>query len=438
MKRKSLTDWLAWKTQHSNPNNLGIDLGLERVQQAAQRLGLTQPKFPIITVAGTNGKGSSVALLSAILSVAGYRVGAYSSPHLLDYRERIQIQQALLDEAWWCAAFEAIEHFCHDLKLTDFEYDTLAAMWLFHQHVVDVAVLEVGLGGRLDATNVWDADFALITNIGLDHIEWLGDNRDSIAYEKAGIMRQGQTVVCGDPSPPSIIAEYAAQCGAKLFQMGQDYHYQCYKHHIDGNETEKNTQQKWDKWDINFPETSYQGLPAPALYGDIQYQNAANVLMLLQRSMVQQVFQINRQHIEQGLQNVRLAGRLQCVHQSPNVYIDVAHNSDAAQQLANLLKNQKKTGKTRAIFSILADKDVQSVVACIAPQVDEWHIAPLNHARAMPIKKIAAALQNQVAFPLFYNHLQEAAKTVLDISEPQDKVVIFGSFLVVSSLISHF
>lgn len=435
MKRKSLTDWLAWKTQHTNHHNLGIDLGLERVQQAAQRLGLTQPKFPIITVAGTNGKGSSVAFLSAILSAAGYRVGAYSSPHLLDYRERIQIQQAILDQAWWCAAFEAIEQCCHDLKLTDFEYDTLAAMWLFHQHVVDVAVLEVGLGGRLDATNVWDADFALITHIGLDHIEWLGDNRDSIAYEKAGIMRRGQTVVCGDPNPPPMIAEYAAQCGAKLFQIGKDYHYQYDNHHIDENETEKNSLKKWD---IMFPETSYQQLPAPALYGDIQYQNAANVLMLLQCSMRQQVFQISRQHIEHGLQNVRLAGRLQCVHQSPNVYIDVAHNADAAQQLANSLKNQKKTGKTRAIFSILADKDVQSVVACIAPQVDEWHIAPLNHARAMPIQKIAAALQNQAAFPSFYSHLQEAAKTVLDISEPQDKVVIFGSFLVVSSLISDF
>ncbi|MGV6809630.1 MAG: bifunctional tetrahydrofolate synthase/dihydrofolate synthase [bacterium] len=433
MKRKSLTEWLAWKTQRTAGN---IDLGLARVQQAAQRLNLTQPSFPIITVAGTNGKGSSVAFLNAILSAAGYRVGAYTSPHLFNYRERIQVQQVMLDEAWWCAAFEAIEQCCHDLKLTDFEYDTLAAMWLFHQHVVDVAILEVGLGGRLDATNVWNADFALITNIGLDHTEWLGDNRESIAYEKSGIMRQGQTVICGDVNPPKTIAEYAAQCGATLYQCGKDY-----QHQLNTSvELAQNDVQASDTWSAHLPQTVYDGLPKPALNGNMQYYNATNVIMLLHCATEQRYLSINPQHITQGLQTASLQGRLQCVQQQPNVYMDVAHNADAVEELANFLKNQKKTGKTRAIFSILADKDVQSVVACIAPQIDEWHVAPLNHSRAMPIKKITTTLQNQAALPpcYCYNNLQEALKIVLDVSEPHDKVVIFGSFLVVSSLTSHF
>ncbi|HHC75312.1 MAG TPA: bifunctional folylpolyglutamate synthase/dihydrofolate synthase, partial [Thiothrix sp.] len=352
----------------------------------------------------------------------------------------IQIQQTVLDEAWWCAAFEAIEQHCHDLKLTDFEYDTLAAVWLFHQHVVDVAILEVGLGGRLDATNVWDADFALITNIGLDHTEWLGDTRESIAYEKSGIMRRGQTVICGDVNPPKAIAEQATQCGAILYQYGKDYHHDLNTVPESDPLDDQLDTKKRETWSTYLPQTRYHALPKPALHGKMQYHNAANAIMLLHCATEQHRLTINPQHITQGLQTVSLKGRLQWVQQQPDVYMDVAHNTDAVEELANFLKNQKKTGKTRAIFSILADKDVQSVVACITPQIDEWHVAPLNHSRAMPIEKITTTLQNQAALPpcYCYNNLQEALKIVLDVSEPHDKVVIFGSFLVVSSLTSHF
>ncbi len=411
---RTLHEWLDWQEKlHLS----SIDLGLDRIRVVAERLKLLNLPFPVISVAGTNGKGSSVAFLHAILSAQGYKTGAYTTPHIVDYNERIAIAGKPLSDESICQAFEKIDQARGDTSLTYFEFGTLAAVLCFVEQQVDVAILEVGLGGRLDAVNLWDADLALITTIAIDHVDWLGDDRETIGREKAGIMRANRPAVCGEAIPPKSIATVANELGANLFQYTQDYSYSIH-----------NNNWQWKGFGIE-----YKNLPTPALLGEYQYQNAAMVIAGLSRSCIQ----VDESSIRQGLQTAHVAGRLQKLQNSPEILLDVAHNAQAAQQFANFLQKNEIKGKTRAIFSILCDKDLESVVLSMRSIVDEWHLIALNDSRAIPIKQLESQL-NQLGLQTVsgYNDFADVLNSVKSVSSPNDRVVIFGSFLVVSGVIS--
>ncbi len=357
----TLEHWLAWQeTLHPR----AIDLGLERVQQVAQRLGLLdRPTFTIITVGGTNGKGSCVALLEAILRAAGYKTGAYTSPHLLRYNERIRLDGVTVDDASLCEAFARLDAARKDISLTYFEFGTLAALWLFQQAGVQVALLEVGLGGRLDAVNIMDADAALITTIAIDHVEWLGQDRDSIGREKAGIYRQGRPAICADPLPPVGLLDQAHTVGARLYLVNRDYGF-CRQG------------QQWSWWCETI---RLDALPLPALPGAHQLGNAAGVLMTLQ-SLAGRL-PVPVEAIQAGLRQAHIAARFQIVAGPVEWILDVAHNPHAATVLADTLHARPCAGRTRAVWAMLNDKDAPGVARALAASVDCWYPATLTGPR---------------------------------------------------------
>ncbi|MGB1254722.1 MAG: bifunctional tetrahydrofolate synthase/dihydrofolate synthase [Thiolinea sp.] len=417
--QRSLQDWLSWQ---ESLHLSAIDLGLDRVGEVAKRLSLLQPGFPVITVAGTNGKGSTVALLSALLDEAGYKVGAYTSPHILKYNERIALNRVPVADEPICEAFAAIDEARGDISLTYFEFGTLAAMWVFMQAEVDVVVLEVGLGGRLDAANLWDADVAVITSIGVDHISWLGDDREVIGREKAGVARQGRPLICGDPKPPASIAAYAQEIGAELVQYGKEFNIQSQGDTFSISLEQVKFQQQWNK------------LPLPALLGEVQLQNAACALIALRQ--LADKFDINSASINRGLASVSLAGRLQKLQSSPDVFIDVAHNPHAAKQLALWLQKNPPKGATYVLFSILSDKDITGVLEALLGLVDEWHFFPLQDLRAMPVEDIQSTMDfHKVAVAVPHEGLKQAWNALKPRLKSEDRVVAFGSFLVVSSML---
>ncbi len=411
---RTLHEWLAWQEQlHLS----SIDLGLERIRIVAERLDILNPPFPIISVAGTNGKGSSVAFLHAMLTAQGYKTGAYTTPHIVHYNERIAIAGKPASDSLICQAFEKINQARGDISLTYFEFGTLAAVLCFIEQKVDIAILEVGLGGRLDAVNLWDAELALITTIGIDHVDWLGNNRELIGREKAGIMRVNRPVVCGEANPPHSIIEYADKIHAKLIRYTQDYNYQY-----------SDKQWSWQGLGI-----TYQDLPLPALQGDYQFQNAAMVITGLHASTIA----IDESSIRNGLQQAYVAGRLQKIQDQPEILLDVAHNPQAAQELAKYLQKNKIKGKTRAIFSILNDKDVEAVVLSMRSVIDEWHLIELDDPRATPIKQLESQL-NHLGLQIFtdYSSFAGILNSVKSYSQPNDRLVIFGSFLLISGITS--
>ena len=421
MRFTTVSQWLAWQ-ETLNPRE--IDLGLERVRKVAQRLNLLQPGFKVITVAGTNGKGSCVALLSAIYSAAGYRTGVYSSPHLLHYQERIRLNEQDIDAERLCQAFQLVDDARADTPLTYFEFGTLAALLIFAQAGLDIAILEVGLGGRLDAVNVLDADVAMITSIGIDHCDWLGNDREQIGREKAGIMRSGRPLVCGDIEPPAVIAAHAEALGAPVDWIGHTF---CCA--IDG---------ATGNWSWRGRSQSYQALPPPRLVGTHQYQNAAACLAVLER--LAPVLPVKRQALETGLRTVRLPGRFQRIKTSPEVIVDVAHNPQAAQILAANLAthsvNRPMKGKTLAVFSALLDKDITGVVAALHPRIDRWYIAPLGVARAAPLAQLTAAMQRaEVSQYQTFPDLATAYHAACTDVQAQDRVLVFGSFYTVASVL---
>ncbi|TXH70133.1 MAG: bifunctional tetrahydrofolate synthase/dihydrofolate synthase [Thiothrix sp.] len=417
---QGLADWLAWQeTLHVS----AIDLGLERVAKVAERLQLLKPEFPVITVAGTNGKGSTVALLTSILQAAGYRVGSYTSPHILRYNERITLDKLPVEDDLLVQTFTAIEAAREQVSLTYFEFGTLAALWIFAQTKVDVAVLEVGLGGRLDATNVWDADVAIITAIGIDHVEWLGHNRELIGREKAGIARAGKPLVCGDPNPPSSIRQVAQEKGAQLLQLGEDF--------VVEQATAGDFSIHLQAQDRGLT-ASWTQLPFPSLQGQVQLNNVACAVVALQ-CLTQRLPLVNSVALQQGISKASLTGRLQKLQSQPDVWIDVAHNPHAAENLANWLENTPIAGKTYVIFSILADKDIAGVIQPLQDKVDEWHIFPLDSPRAAPISTLESAfISAKLDNFQVYSDIHHAWKTVTVQTASIDRVVIFGSFLVVS------
>jgi dihydrofolate synthase/folylpolyglutamate synthase len=403
-----LTDWLAWQeTLHPS----AIDLGLERPGQVLKALGLQAPSHRIITVAGTNGKGSSVAMLEAMLLAAGYRVGSYTSPHLLHYNERIRLNGQPVADAPICDAFARIDAARGETSLTYFEFGTLAAFLIFAEAKLDVVILEVGLGGRLDAVNLLDADVALITAIDIDHAAWLGDSRELIAIEKAGIMRAQRPAVCSDPHPPQSLLEHAAAQQTPLFCLERDYQYR----------------PQQDGWLYTDGEGTLAGLPRPALVGEMQLQNAAGVIRAL-RCLADKL-PLSTQAIRQGLLSVSLPGRMQRLPGEPMVLLDVAHNPQSARVLAHNLAAMPCAGRTLAVLGMLADKDISSVIVALSAQVDHWYLAGLDVWRGADAGVLAQALAGEgIAAYTAHTSVEQALAAAQADAAKADRIIVFGSF----------
>jgi dihydrofolate synthase/folylpolyglutamate synthase len=405
-----LADWLDWQ-QGLHPAT--IELGLERAGRVLARTGWLAPRQPVITVAGTNGKGSTVAMLDAILRAAGYRTGTFTSPHLIDYRERIRLDGRMVSAQSLVVAFERIAAVLQDDSLTFFEFNTLAALLVFETYAPDVIVLEVGMGGRLDAVNLVSADVAIITPIGLDHMEWLGSDVESIAREKAGIMRPGRPAICNMPAPPSTLTTHAADIGALLKFSGRDF---------SGMPLDAG------RWDYRGLRNVYPGLPRPALPGTIQIANAAGVLAALE--VLQERLPVTRTAIEAGLQGVRLSARFDR-HTDPGGFVwivDVAHNEDSARVLAGNLAEYPVSGRTLAVCGMLADKDVESALARLRDGVDLWFAADTDGPRGLHATQLAARATAVGVAMRPAGDIGVAMQAARQTAAPGDRIVVFGSF----------
>ena len=383
------------------------------------RLGLAQLPFAIVTVTGTNGKGSTVAMLEQTLHAAGYRVGAYTSPHLIDYNERVRLGTQDVSDAELCAAFEHVEVARADTSLTYFEFGTLAAVELFRERGVDIAILEVGLGGRLDAVNAWDADVAIVASVGIDHTDWLGPDRESIGAEKAGIFRTDRCAICGDPDPPHSLVRVAAETGAHLRQIGKDFDFE----RLDGG------------WSWRAGEKVIAGLPHPAMRGDYQLRNAACVLAALDCLAVRLPVKIA--DIRAGLLNAVLPGRFQTLPGRPIRVLDVAHNPQAAEALARTLRAQPVAGRTIAVCAMLRDKPIAEVLAIVAPLVTSWHVAGLVGERGTSAEDMRQALAQAGVHEAVVLHadVEQAYAAALAEARDDDRIVVFGSFHTVGAIL---
>lgn len=417
MRFDTLDAWLSWQeTLHPKQ----IDLGLDRVRAVWQQMSGKSPAPIVITVAGTNGKGSSVAMLDAIYRSAGYRVGTYTSPHLLHYNERIRVNGQEVDDARLCAAFASVDEARGEISLSYFEFGTLAAFEIFSAERLDVAVLEVGLGGRLDAVNIIDADVALLATIDLDHAAWLGNDRESIGWEKAGIMRAGRPAVCSDPRPPQSVIEYAAAIGAPLKIQGRDFGFVSQLTH-------------WQWWSEH---SRRDALPWPALRGEFQLRNAAGIMMVIE--LLQSRLPVNQQAIREGLSHVHLAGRFHVLPGPVPVILDVAHNPEAAASLAANLHAWPIPGKTFAVAAMMADKDLAAICRAIATQIDAWFVATVPIERAAKTKQLVSVLQQlEVTTPVFaHASVAGALAAARQASSSGDRIVVFGSFYTVAEVLT--
>ncbi|BBG59312.1 MULTISPECIES: bifunctional tetrahydrofolate synthase/dihydrofolate synthase [Providencia] len=404
--KSPLEAWLSYLTDLHSQN---IDMGLERVGQAARQMNLTQPAPRVITVTGTNGKGTTCHTLESILMAAGLKVGVYSSPHLIRYTERVRIQGQELAESEFCQAFAAIEAQRGNISLTYFEYGTLAALQLFKQAALDIVILEVGLGGRLDATNVVDADIAAITSIALDHTDWLGSDREHIGYEKAGIFRQDHYGVVGEPDMPASIGEYADKIGTRLFRRGKDWNYQEHGNH----------------WSWESEQRSWQDLPLP----NVPLANAATamgVISCLMEIAPELTLKITDQAIYHGLQTAQLPGRFQVIGENPLKILDVAHNPHAAGYLVTKLAQLPIVDgrRIRAVVGMLGDKDIQGTLQCLSKQVTDWYLAPLKEFRGADVAQLSQHLDDANEF----DSVEAAWQQACNDAQPQDVIVVCGSF----------
>jgi dihydrofolate synthase/folylpolyglutamate synthase len=406
-----LEDWLDWQ-QRLHPT--AIELGLDRVARVLERTGWRRPDVPVISVGGTNGKGSTVGLLDAVLRAGGHRVGTFTSPHLVDYRERIRLQGAMIAKAPLVAAFERIADALGPDSLTYFEFNTLAALIAFEAAALDAIVLEVGLGGRLDAVNVVDADVAVVVSIGLDHMEYLGPDEDSIAREKAGIFRAGRPAIFGATDAPRSLREEARRIGANLLVRGE---------HFDGRACGEG------RWNFVVDgEVRLAGLPRPALPGSVQVGNAATALIAL--AQVAERLPLARDAVERGLREVTLPGRFQRVadHRGFEWVFDVAHNPAAAATLAASLREFPVRGRTLAVCGMLGDKDVASVVAALRNSVDAWYAATSEGPRAIDAQELARRATAAGVDARPSGGIVDAMRAAAADSGPGDRIVVFGSF----------
>jgi len=410
---RTLEEWLAWQ---ATLNPAEIELGLDRIATVWATLAPAAASAKIITVAGTNGKGSSVAMLAAILDAAGYRVGTYTSPHLIRYNERIRIQGVAVTDKQLCEVFERIESARDNTQLTYFEFGTLAALLIFSAAELDVVILEVGLGGRLVAVNLVDADVALITPVDLDHQDWLGTDIETIAAEKAGIIRAGHPVIYSGKSCPDAIVAHSRALSAPLFRAGKDFRQRC---------------QSLTEWQWQGPDVSRRNLPLPALVGVHQLDNAAGVLMVLDQ--LQSSLPVDIAAVRQGLLHVRLAGRLQFVSGSPSWLFDVAHNAHAARALATALADMHFKGEVVAIFAVLDDKDIPGIAEAMGPFVDRWILPALQAPRARaPAATLQLLRASGITGPAdLYADVSSAVEAVSPAGSADRLILVFGSFVTV-------
>ncbi len=452
MRFNKLNDWLTWQ-ESLNPKE--IDLGLERASRVLAQLGFSNTfNCPLITVAGTNGKGSVVATLEALAKAAGLKVCSYTSPHIFRYNERIKIDGQPVDDAVLCESFERIDQARGELPLTYFEFGTLAAIDLSFRIKPDLVILEVGLGGRLDAVNIMDADVCVLTSIGIDHIDWLGDNREVIGFEKAGVFRQAKPVVCGETDPPQSVIVEAEKKHCDFLLAGRDYD-------VAQHDAAKN-------WALKSRQGDMTDLPSPNLIGDFQKFNAASAIVALQILQAEDRLAVQldlAQAAAAALTQINLAGRFQQINTQPPVFVDVAHNPQAAQALASQLKlTASDKGKTWAVMAMLADKDITGVLEKLSADIDHWCFAGLEHTprglqgqalfEALPADFFASAkheISEQNRRELALNQctmlsqtvlltetVEKACDTVLSRIGRNDRLIIFGSFYTVADAMNYF
>ena len=414
---ESLSGWLELlESRHT----VQIQLGLDRVSRVRDALDVRSDAV-VITVGGTNGKGSTCAMLEAILLAAGYRVGCYTSPHLLRYNERVRIDGREVDDQTLVGAFRAVEEARGETLLTYFEHGTLAAWWAFCGAPLDVVILEVGLGGRLDAVNAIDPDCAIVTGIAMDHMDWLGDTREKIGLEKAGIFRAGHPAICSDPVVPATLVDHARAIGADLKLVGEDFGFS-------GDRTQ------WTWWSKGGARRG--GLAYPALRGANQLLNASAVLMALET--LRQRIPVSMQAVRQGLMLVELPGRFQVLPGRPSVVLDVAHNPQAAGVLSENLSNMGFFPETWAVLGMLADKDVEGVVKLIQDRVDHWMLVSLPGARGLSAERLEQRLRSvgvRGDIQRFESPAEGYAAARKSAGEG-DRIVAFGSFLTVADVLA--
>ncbi|HKW36793.1 MAG TPA: bifunctional tetrahydrofolate synthase/dihydrofolate synthase [Burkholderiales bacterium] len=415
MPGRSLADWLDY-IERIHPKS--IQLGLERVAKARDALGKSSPAV-LFTVAGTNGKGSTCAMLESILLAAGYKVGLYTSPHLLSYNERVRLGGVPVGDGRLCTAFESVESARGEVMLTYFEFGTLAAWEIFASERLDAVILEVGLGGRLDAVNAFDTDCALLTSVDLDHMDYLGDTRERIGAEKAGIFRAGKPAIVADADPPRSVLDHAGSIGASLRVIGRDFGF-------------RRQGQQWTYWGSNGRRG---GLAAPALRGERQLANAAAALAALEE--LRPRLPVAMQDVRTGLARVELPGRFQVLPGRPAVILDVAHNPQAARVLADNLGAMGFYPETYAVFGMLQDKDIEGVCRALKDRFSAWFAADLAVPRGAKASTLAEALGRAGAggkVACFGNPL-DAYVAARKRAGENDRIVVFGSFHTVAEVL---
>ncbi|UUM29818.1 bifunctional tetrahydrofolate synthase/dihydrofolate synthase [Vibrio japonicus] len=400
-----------WLDYLSNIHTSAIDLGLDRVQAVAQSANLTKPAPTVITVAGTNGKGSTCAMMEAILLDAGYSVGVYSSPHLIRYNERVRVNGCDLEDEKHAQAFDFVEKQRGEISLSFFEFGTLAALRLFQTEKVDIVLLEVGLGGRLDATNVVDHDVSVITSLAIDHVDWLGDDINVIGFEKAGIYRSGKPAICGQPKAPATVAAHADDIGAELYQVDIQYTYK------------QTSEQKWTWMHGSY---SLEDLPVPGL----PLQNAATALMALATSNLD-VTDIN---IVNGLTHAKLPGRMQIIGENPTILLDVAHNPHSAEYLVERVAKVYEGKSIHTVVAMLHDKDIKQTLSTLSQIASNWYPASLSGPRAATADELCQYLpesNEKYASPV------EAFKAAMTQAEKDDVILVVGSFHTVGEILEY-
>ena len=416
----TLKGWLSWQ-ENSHP--LAIDLGLERVDRVYRALNPTGIKPLTITVAGTNGKGSCIAYLEAIYRAQGYQVGAYTSPHILKYNERIKIAGNPVSDDLICEAFARIETVREQTSLSYFEFSTLAALDIFARADLDIQLLEVGLGGRLDAVNIVDPDIAVISSIGIDHVAWLGETREAIGFEKAGIFRAFTPAIVGDPQAPESLLQVAEAKQAVFYALGKDFGY---AKHDNG-------------WEWFCGQQRITGLPDPALKGEHQYRNSSAVIMAI--SQLADKLPVDEQSIREGIANVQLSGRFQLIDGSIPVLLDVGHNPEAVRTLVEYLKQSFPNQRIHAIFSMMKDKDIAEVLRIMNPVVYDWFFAPLTNLRAATEEQMRGIFCQLKISNVSFGHanfVDAFAAAKQQANGVDDLLLVFGSFFLVSDCLAEF
>lgn len=413
---RSLAQWLSYQ-QHTHPR--AVDLTLERVAAVAARLGLLERRASLATVGGTNGKGSTATTLASLLQASGQRVGLFTSPHLVHYNERIRIDGVAASDSELVSAFELIDGALGGTTLTFFEYNALAALVLFRRADVDAMVLEVGLGGRLDATNILDADVAIICSIGFDHRDWLGDTLEKIGAEKAGILRQGQMLVLGTAEMPDSVWHAARELGCRVLTAERDFSWQV--HGADSTAA---------AWDYRSSQCVLTGLPAPRLAGAIQYRNASTALTALR--LLSPQLSCDRDLVARGLLQVSLPGRLQIIPGEVEWILDVAHNEPAAAVLAGALAARPRGGRTLAVAGMLTDKDAAAIVTLLDPLIDRWILAGIaDEPRGLSATALQARLPTVRGAVDLTDDVQQGCMRARELAHAGDRIVVLGSFHVV-------